>query len=171
MCTFRAVFFLKMKHLKIVLILLMTTSCQYFETDKISKETFYKQELETIDWKDVDQYPTFPLCENDTEKTDQQRCFENALSSHLKKAFTNNNATAVGDLNDTITIQFSISNIGKLSTKEIQITGRIQAEFPRLQEWLEESIDTLPLLAPAYKRGIPVTTQFVLPITVTTSSL
>jgi hypothetical protein len=158
-----------MKHLKIVLILLMATSCQYFETDKISKETFYQEELKTIDWKDVDQYPAFPKCENYTEKTDQKRCFENTLSSHLGQTFTNHNAIAIRVLNDTVTVKFTISNTGKLSIMEMQITEAIKAEFPLLHNWLEESIDTLDPVAPAYKRGIPVATQFTLPIIINTN--
>ena len=149
----------------------MASSCQYFETDKISKETFYQEELKTIDWKDVDQYPAFPQCESFTDKAEQKSCFENALSSHLRQAFTNHNAIAVRDLNDTVTLKFSISNNGKLSIMEMQITETIKAEFPLLHNWLEESIDTLSLVAPAYKRGIPVATQFTLPIIIKTTSL
>ena len=147
----------------------MATSCQYFETDKISKETFYQEELKSIDWKDVDQYPAFPKCENLTEKTDQKRCFENTLSSHLRKAFTNHNAIAIRDLNDTVTVKLSISNNGKLSIIEMKITETVKAEFPLLHNWLEESIDTLRPAAPAYKRGIPVATQFTLPIIINTN--
>ena len=160
-----------MKYSKIVLILLLATSCQYFETDKISKETFYQEELKTIDWKDVDQYPAFPKCENFTEKNEQKSCFENALSSHLGRTFTDHNAIAIRDLNDTITVKFTISNTGKLSIMEMHITETINTEFPLLHNWLEESIDTLRPVAPAYKRGIPVETQFTLPIIIKTNSL
>lgn len=160
-----------MKHLKIVLILLMTTSCQYFETDKISKETFYQEELKTIDWKEVDQYPAFPKCESFTEKNEQKSCFENTLSSHLRQTFTNHNAISVRDLNDTVTVKFTISNTGELSIMEMQITKTIKAEFPLLENWLKESIDTLHPAAPAYKRGIPVETQFTIPIIIKTNSL
>ena len=38
-------------------------SCEYFETKKISSETFVKDEIKSINWKDVDQYPIFKNCE------------------------------------------------------------------------------------------------------------
>jgi hypothetical protein len=157
-----------MKYLKIVLILLTATSCQYFETDKISKEIFYQEELKTINWKDVDQYPAFLECENFTKKTEQKSCFENTLSSHLRQTFTNHKAISVRDLNDTVTVKFTISNTGQLSIMEMKITETVKAEFPLLHKWLEESIDTLRPVAPAYKRGIPVATQFTLPIIINT---
>ena len=53
----------------------------------------------------------------------------------------------------------------------MQITETIKTEFPLLPRWIEESIDSLHPVAPAYKRGIPVATQFVLPIIVKTNSL
>jgi hypothetical protein len=84
--------------------------------------------------------------------------------------FINHNAIAVRDLNDTVIVKFTISNIGKLSILEIQKTETINTEFPTFNHWLEESIDTLNPVSPAYKRGIPVETQFTLPIIIKTSS-
>jgi len=160
-----------MNYLKIVLILLLVSSCRYFETEKISTETFYQEELKTIDWKDVDQYPAFPNCDSYTEKSDQKLCFENSLDTHLKQAFSNHNAIAIRDLNDTITLKFTISNKGQLLLTDLKMTETIRAEFPILDRWLQEGIDTLSPVAPAYKRGIPVETQFTLPILIKTTDL
>ena len=160
-----------MNYLKIVLILLLVSSCRYFETEKISTETFYQEELKTIDWKDVDQYPAFPKCEIYTEKQDQKACFENSLATHLRQAFSNNNAIAVRNLNDTVTLKFTINNRGKLLLTDLKMTETIHTEFPMLDRWLQEGIDTLSLVAPAYKRGVPVETQFTLPILIKTTDL
>ena len=115
-----------MQYFKILLILLLTSSCQYFETEKISTETFYNEELKAIDWKDVDQYPTFSNCEKLTEKATQKACFENTLSAHLGQAFTKNNFKAIRELNDTIKLSLSIDNKGKLSITNISITPLIR---------------------------------------------
>ncbi len=147
------------------------SSCGYFETEKISSETFYQEELKSIDWKDVDQYPAFPSCENLTEKSSQKTCFENTLSTHLRQSFGKHNAQAVRDLNDTVKLAFSINNKGKLIVNNIDIAPSIGQEFPQLNAWLMEGIDTLHPVAPAYKRGIPVATQFTLPIVIKTKEL
>ena len=160
-----------MNYLKIVLILFLVSSCQYFETEKISTETFYQEELKTINWTDVDQYPAFPKCEIYTEKTEQKACFENSLANHLRQAFSNHNATAVHNLNDTVTLKFTINNKGKLLLTDLKMTETIGREFPILDKWLQEGIDTLRPVAPAYKRGIPVKTEFTLPIIIKTSDL
>lgn len=72
------------------------------------------------------------------------------------------------DLNDTIILSFSISEKAQISILEMQIDSLLQRAFPNLKDSLKYSIDALQLVAPAYKRGIPVKTQFTLPIVVTT---
>lgn len=170
-CTFRKGFFLKMKYSLMLFILVLTSSCRYFETEKISTETFYEEELKTIDWNEVDRYPAFSNCENLSEKPAQKTCFENTLSSHLRQTFSNHSAIAVNDLNDTVKLAFSVSNSGKLEVTHIKIDSTTNAEFPLLGEWFTEGIDTLDNVSPAYKRGIPVATQFILPIIIRTKEL
>ncbi|WP_121906397.1 hypothetical protein [Ulvibacter antarcticus] len=150
---------------------ILSSSCRYFETEKISTETFYEEELQTIDWKEVDQYPAFEECENLSEKNIQKSCFENTLSSHLRQAFDKHKAVAIRDLNDTVSLAFSIDNKGKLHVTSIKMPATVQIEFPLLNSWLMEGIDTLKPVAPAYKRGVPVATEFTLPIVIKTTDL
>jgi hypothetical protein len=70
-----------------------------------------------------------------------------------------------------VKLAFSINNKGKLLVTNIVIAPSIQQEFPQLNSWLLEGIDTLHPVAPAYKRGIPVATQFTLPIIIKTKEL
>ena len=58
-------------------------SCEYFETKKISSETFVKDEIKSINWRDVDQYPIFKNCELVSNKEQQKSCFESTLSSYI----------------------------------------------------------------------------------------
>ncbi|MFT5102770.1 MAG: hypothetical protein ACI86C_000415, partial [Candidatus Latescibacterota bacterium] len=86
-----------MKHIIYILLLLLITSCQFFETDKITTETFYEEEMKTIDWKRVDQYPAFSNCENYTEKEAQKDCFINTLSKHVYGALQQQNIFVTKD--------------------------------------------------------------------------
>jgi hypothetical protein len=159
------------KGLLFFLFLVGLNSCSFFETEKISTETFYKEELKSIDWKDVDQYPAFVNCEDISEKIAQKTCFENTLSSHLQQSFNLHNAIAIHDLNDTVQLAFSINNKGKLEVTTIKMDSLLKEEFPLLEAWFTEGIDTLHPVAPAYKRGVPVATQFTLPIVIKTKDL
>ena len=98
-------------------------------------------------------------------------CFERALTAHLITTFGKRNISASRDLNDTVRLSFTISEKGKLAITQIQIDSVIGKEFPLLEEWIREGVDTLYPVAPAYKRGIPVRTEFTLPIIFKTETL
>ncbi len=157
-----------MKYFAYLLLILGCTSCQFFETEKISSDTFYESALKTIDWKNVDSYPAFASCDTLSEKEQQKSCFEGELAYQLQQSMTAQGVASLKDLNDTIILSFSISEKAQISILEMQIDSLLQRAFPNLKDSLKYSIDALQLVAPAYKRGIPVKTQFTLPIVVTT---
>jgi hypothetical protein len=160
-----------MKLFKLLLVVICCSSCQYFETEKISSDTFYEEELKMIDWTEVDRYPAFVVCDTLSEKAQQKKCFENELANHLQQGVKDQGVMAIQDVNDTIILSFSVSKEAKLSMIHMQMDSLLQREFPHLKDSLLYSLDALQLLAPAYKRGIPVTTQFTLPIIVKTEDL
>ena len=159
-----------MKHkFLFVFLLLLATSCQFFETEKVSSEEIYKEEMETINWKDVDRYPSFSNCENALEKPEQKDCFINTISSQLYKSINHEDMVATHEVYDTVKVNFEVSSTGKLSILKIKMDSLLQKEFPNMEKWLLQSIDSLQPVAPAYKRGIPVKTQFTLPVIIRTN--
>ena len=147
---------------------IICSSCQFFETEKISSETFYEEELKTIEWNDIDQYPTFPTCEDLTEKIDQRNCFVNTLSSTFYQSIQDQKWTIMKSIHDTIILAISVSNTGKIQIDGVEMDSLLVPHFQNMNEVLSTSIDALTLLAPAYKRGIPVNTRFTLPIALDT---
>lgn len=159
-----------MKHWFICIsILILATSCQFFETEKVSSEEIYKEEMGTINWKDVDNYPSFPNCENVIEKSQQRDCFISTISSQLYNSISHEDMIAARDIYDTVKVNFEVSKKGELSIRKINMDTVLQKEFPNLEKWLLQSIDSLQPVAPAYKRGIPVKTQFTLPVIIKTN--
>ncbi|MBK5212556.1 MAG: hypothetical protein JJE55_02705 [Flavobacteriaceae bacterium] len=159
-----------MKHgFLFVFLLLLATSCQYFETEKISSEAIYNEEMKTIDWKDVDRYPSFSNCENALEKPQQKDCFINTISTHLYQSINHENMVATREVYDTVKVNFEVGSNGQLSILGIKMDTLLRKEFPNLETWILQSIDSLQPVAPAYKRGIPVKTQFTLPVIIKTN--
>ncbi len=157
--------------LHILLLLLVTTSCQFFETEKISTEAFYEEELKTINWNDVDQYPVFASCEQITEKKEQKDCFSQVLIGSLSQAAWNSARGINQDIHDTIWLRIDVSETAEMKVREIQIDSALIRAYPLMRQALLDRIDSVKLIAPAYKRGIPVRTEFSLPIVVETESL
>ena len=144
----------------------MVTSCNYFNVKKTSAEAILEEELSSIDWNDVDEYPTFTSCDSIAEKNARRRCFESTLANHVLTFLSKEKLVVFDDLNDTIYIDFKLSEKGDISIIEIQSTKEIQDEIPKLNQYLQASLDSLPRIFPAIKRGQHVITQFRLPIVV-----
>ncbi len=147
----------------------LVTSCQFFDTEKVSSDTIFEDEMEMINWKDVDRYPSFPRCENEIEKPRQKDCFINTISSRLYQNISDKNIVAVREVYDTVKVKFEVASSGRLSILEIRMDTILQMEFPGLESLILHSVDSLQPIAPAYKRGIPVKTQFILPVIVQTN--
>lgn len=152
----------------LVSFLLLATSCQLFETEKVSSEAIFEEEIGTIDWKEVDRYPSFPACESIIEKPEQKDCFINTITSHLYQSVSHKEMIAVREVYDTVKVKFEVGASGRLSILEIEIDSLLQKEFPDLEMMIFKTVDSLQPVAPAYKRGIPVKTQFILPVIVQT---
>ncbi len=156
-----------------ILLSLILVSCQFFETEKISEQTFYEEEIQTINWNDIDQYPVFVQCEDFSEKKDQERCFTSTLLNVFMKAVEDqvSENTINESIQDTIFLTLNVSGKAKFSIQRIEMDSLIIRTFPFLKEVLFSRMDSLQLRAPAYKRGIPVKTEFTLPIVITTENL
>ena len=159
-----------MKHILCISLIVLTTSCQFFETEKITSETFYEEELKTIDWKYVDQYPAFQSCESHTEKEAQKGCFINTLSSHVQATFQQQKILVAKDIHDTVYLDFSVHKNASLEVTKVVMDSMLSDLLPVLEDRLKLSISELKLVAPAYKRGIPVETKFTLPVVIQTGN-
>lgn len=157
-----------MKNVCYVFLLLSLASCQYFETDKISSDTFYEEELKTISWQDVDQFPTFTSCEKISEKETSKICFESTLLSRIQAGFTSKHFVSTRAISDTLWVGIEVSDKGKIALKNIEMDSITRLTFPKLSTWIQQSIDSIPAMAPAHKRGIPVRVSLQLPVVLKT---
>ena len=161
-----------MKHIFLLLLISMgTSSCQFFETEKISTETFLEEEKKSINWKDVDTYPVFEECKGISEKLETKSCFETTLINQLYYSINSENFTVSSDLNEEVLIEFIVNEKGDLKINSIKMDCILQSKLPQLKNYILTSIDSLQPIAPAYKRGIPVRTSFHLPISIKTKSI
>ena len=48
----------------------------------------------------------------------------------------------------------------------MEIDSIVSRQLPEIASWLEQSVDSLPKIYPATKRGIPVVTTFRMPIVI-----
>lgn len=157
-----------MKHTFLLLITLILSSCQFFETEKISSETFYEEELKTINWNEVDSYPVFKHCASSSDKESVKHCFQSTLNSEILNTLQERNLIVHKDINEKFLVHIQVSENGMLTVFDIEMDSLTKLKFPKLASWIRESVDNLGAPLPALKRGIPVKTKFTLPIVLKT---
>lgn len=160
---------MKMKYpFLLFFVIVCFSACDFFDTERVSSETIYEEEVRAIDWADVDAYPLFENCEEDMDKNRQKTCFIQTINNRLMRNISNQNFIASEELSDTLWIVFEISEKGKVHISKMEMDSMLMKELPHLKNLLLKNIDSLPSVKPAYKRGIPVKTQFTLPVVIHT---
>lgn len=153
-----------MKHTWLVILCIILSSCSFFDVKKTSSEAILTEELETFNWSEVDEYPTFSTCDSNLTSSFKKECFVNKLNHYVTKRFQKENIVFNDSFNETVELRLHISNTGKLTVKSIEIDSFSLEKIPNLDQVLETSFDSIPAILPAIKRGQQVNVEFKLPV-------
>ena len=88
------------------------------------------------------------------------------MALNFQRQLSNKTIIVESELNDTIWLYLSITELGDLSIDRTEIPDTIAVQLPELERWLKDSLDSLPQISAANKRGIPVKTAFKMPVIV-----
>lgn len=153
-----------MKQYYLFLVFIFLNSCQYFDKQIPSEKELLQRELKAINWKEVDEYPSVANCEKIDDKKQRQQCFFEILTQLIQEKLSV----------DTLSIQYP-----ELDTIEVKVTVfpnatlQFEPQFPKdsvaydkikIDSILKVRLVDFPKINPAIKRGIPVKTQFILPV-------
>ncbi|HLV15640.1 MAG TPA: hypothetical protein VKY41_10695 [Xanthomarina sp.] len=153
-----------MKHLYLFFGFILLVSCNYFDVKKTTSDAILNEELKTFNWSDVDEYPSFASCNDDASKEEKKACFQNTLTAIITSKIQRDTLVVTQNIDDTIFIKFQISEKGVLSLLEAKVDSITRHEIPNIDELLANSLDSLPEIYPAIKRGQQVKTAFTLPV-------
>lgn len=152
-----------MKHLYLLLVACLISSCGYFQMERRTSEVILEEEISAIDWEEVDAYPVFSAC-REVSDTKQLDCFvttlHNKIAHGVQRYTQEHSSDSLAELN----IQITIDKDKKLSFTADTIALHSSVNLPDLLANIQKGLDSLQIVEPAFKRGIPVTTKFVLPI-------
>ena len=149
-------------------LLFSLVSCDFFLSREERKERLVRQELKTIDWNDVDQYPLFENCDETVAKAVQKACFQQTMGGYLSKAFEGLYYEVEKEVNDTIAIDLVIDEHGFITLVNIQGGNTTEQQLPNIRNELGERLNDLTTVAPALKRGVPVSVRVRLPLILNT---
>ena len=158
-----------MKKTILLFIGLLFISCDYFNVKKTSPEAIVEEELKSLRLNDVDVYPTFASCDSVSSIQNRKECFETTLITHITNNLSEEIMVVSKDVSDTIIIDFKLSEKGIISILKMKFKEKTLKELPGIDKKVLSAIDSLPAIYPAIKRGQLVTTQFKLPIIISSN--
>ncbi len=146
----------------------LLASCELFMSKEEKTKKMVNEELLAIDWNDVDQYPLFEDCDETAAKQAQRECFQGVMSGYFSEALDDLQFQVDTDINDTMYVDFVVDEHGFISVVNVQENANILNKISDFNTKVSERLNDLTTVAPALKRGIPVSLRFRLPVVLNT---
>ncbi|ABQ04413.1 hypothetical protein [Flavobacterium johnsoniae] len=153
-----------MKQFFFFIVCIFFNSCQYFEKKVPSEKELLQKELKSINWKEVDEYPTVSDCETITDKKERQKCFFDVMSQLIQQKLDVDSLSILYPDLDTIQVKVTIFPNSKMKFEPQFQKDSVAYDTIRIDSILHARLVDFPKVNPAIKRGLPVKTQFILPV-------
>lgn len=148
----------------VFLSLLLFNSCQYFDKQVPSEKELLQKELKAINWKEVDEYPSIVECEKIENKTQRQQCFFEYLTQLIQEKLDSDTLSIMYPELDTIEVKVTIFPNATMKFEPQFPKDSVAYDTIKIDSILKARLVDFPKVNPAIKRGIPVKTQFILPV-------
>lgn len=145
-------------------IVLLLVSCQFFEKPIPSEEELLQKRLKEINWNEVTVYPSVAECDSILDKEQQKACFFNYLSKIIHQKIASDSLFNQTNIIDTIDVNVTIFPDATLSFKPIFKKDSVSYDKQKIDSLIQSRLTDFPKIEPALKEGIPVKTQFILPV-------
>lgn len=153
---------------KIILIVLLLplffNSCQYFNQQVPSEKELLQKELKSINWNEVDEYPSVADCEKIEDKTQRKQCFFEYMTQSIQEKLNIDTLSIPSPNLDTIDMKVTIFANAKILFEPQFPKDSVGYDIIKMDSILKARLVNFPKVNPAIKHGIPVKTQFILPI-------
>lgn len=159
-----------MRRFSLLFLMVSVVSCQFFQSKEELVEKEVQERLEVVDWNEVDSYPLFESCDENTSKNIQKQCFQETMYSFFVAAFSNAEFEVENEINETLYVDFKIDEHGFITILQIEENLRINELIPGFNEEISNRLNDLTTVAPALKQGNPVSMKFRLPLALNTNN-
>ena len=153
-----------LKQYYLFLVFIFFNSCQYFDKQIPSEKELLQKELKSINWKEVDEYPSVVDCEKIDNKAQRQQCFFEVLTQLIQEKLSVDTLSVLYPELDTIEVKVTVFPNATLQFEPQFPKDSVAYDTIKIDSILKARLVDFPKINPAIKRGIPVKTQFILPV-------
>ncbi len=153
-----------MKKALALVAVLFCFSCQYLEKKVPSEKELLDKQMQEINWKEVDEYPSVDDCEKLTDAAQRKQCFFDFLTATIQQKLAIDTLATMFPKLDTIEVRVTVLPDATLEFNPEFPKDSVAYDTIKIDSILRARLIDFPKVNPALKRGIPVKTQFVLPV-------
>lgn len=139
-------------------------SCQNFEKKVPNENELLEKQMKEINWNEVDEYPSVVDCDKLTDKEQQKQCFFDFLTATIQEKLAVDTLSNLFPQLDTIEVKVTVLPNALLQFEPQFPKDSVAYDTIKIDSILHARLVDFPKVNPAIKRGIPVKTQFVLPV-------
>jgi hypothetical protein len=139
-------------------------SCQLFDKKVPDEKELLKKQLNEINWNEVDEYPSIVDCEKIADKEQRKRCFFEFMTSTIEQKLNIDSLSTEFPKLDTIEVKVTVFPTSEVTFQPQFPKDSVAYDTIKIDSILHARLIDFPKVNPAIKRGIPVKTQFVLPV-------
>lgn len=154
-----------MKKLSVILILCIV-SCQFFDKKVPNETELLQQELQKINWSEVDEYPSVYACNTMQDKEAKKQCFFKYISQEIQRKISVDSIKMLYPNIDTIQVKVTVFPNKTTFFETQKPSDSLNYNFREIDSIIKNKLANFPPIEPASKRGIKVKTQFILPVTI-----
>lgn len=153
-----------MKKLLAIVLLVLLQSCQYFERQVPDEKELLDKQLKEINWNEVDEYPSVGDCEKLTDAEQRKQCFFEFLQTTIEQKLAVDTLATLFPKLDTIEVKVTVFPNATIQFEPQFPKDSVAYDTIKIDSILHARLIDFPKVNPAIKRGIPVKTQFTLPV-------
>lgn len=148
--------------------LILLQSCQYFEKKVPNEQELLDKQMKEINWNEVDEYPSVADCEKLKDVAQRKKCFFEFLTAAIQQKLAVDTLSSMFPQLDTIEVKVTVFPNSTMQFEPQFPKDSVAYDTIKIDSILHARLVDFPKVNPAIKRGIPVRTQFVLPVIIKT---
>ncbi|OYQ38506.1 hypothetical protein CHU92_04910 [Flavobacterium cyanobacteriorum] len=150
-----------------LLLLLLLCSCQLFDRQVPDEEELLRKRLGEINWKEVSTYPSVAGCGGILDKEAQKKCFFEGMARLVSERLNDGALALVYPENDTLRVKVTVFADAAVKFEPQLNEAGLSVNVKAIDSVLNAHLADFPKIEPAQKEGVPVTSQFILPVIIT----
>lgn len=153
-----------MKKLLAILTIALLSSCQYFDKQVPTEEELLEKRRKEINWKEVTVYPSVAECDAILDKEERKECFFSSMTRLVQEKLAAGSPEGFTGVTDTIQVMVTVNPDATLEFEPQFPQDSIAYNKIKIDSILKARLVDFPQVEPAQKEGVPVKTQFILPV-------